>query len=271
MENVVIVIPIYKLILSKQEEASLRQCFTILGRYDICFVTHNNLKTSYYKSIISQYNINVSFAYFPEEWFSGIAGYNRLCMGRELYETFEQYEYMLIYQPDAWVFRDELKEWCAKGYDYIGAPWSKPEVFHGTPIWVGNGGLSLRRVKAFIRPFRNSNKKIFSAATLYQDVNWHKPRTIVTFLLKLAGYKNNFKSLHSYFEQFGTAEDMFWCCALSNTCFRLKIPAKEEARMFAFEMNPHKEFEQNSNILPFGCHAFMKYSFKDFWSRYIKI
>ena len=30
---------------------------------------------------------------------------------------------MLIYQLDAYVFKDELLNWANKGYDYIGAPW----------------------------------------------------------------------------------------------------------------------------------------------------
>lgn len=60
---------------------------------------------------------------FPDTYFKGIAGYNRLMMSPEFYETFAQWEYILIYQTDAWVFSDRLSEWCSKGYDYIGAPW----------------------------------------------------------------------------------------------------------------------------------------------------
>ena len=39
-----------------------------------------------------------------------------------LYSRFEKYEYMLIYQLDAFVFSDRLMEFVEAGYDYIGAP-----------------------------------------------------------------------------------------------------------------------------------------------------
>ena len=36
------------------------------------------------------------------------------------YLNFKKYRYLLIYQLDALVFRDELLEWCSKEIDYIG-------------------------------------------------------------------------------------------------------------------------------------------------------
>ena len=100
-------------------------------------------------------------------------------------------EYILIYQLDAFVFKDELKEWCQKGYDYIGAPWiatientiwlkyfnivarkfrsknknNREQIF----FKVGNGGFSLRRTSShysivkenepFITQFLNADIK----------------------------------------------------------------------------------------------------------------
>ena len=74
-------------------------------------------------------------------------------LSSEFYRRFSKFEYILIYQLDAFVFKDQLNYWCKKGYDYIGAPWF--EGFHLTKtgvniIGVGNGGFSLRRVKTHI-------------------------------------------------------------------------------------------------------------------------
>lgn len=80
----------------------------------------------------------------------------------KFYARFADYEFMLIYQTDAYVFRHELQTWCDKGFDYVGAPWTENsnEWFQdligkkggskiGSTIFyptAGNGGFSLRSV-----------------------------------------------------------------------------------------------------------------------------
>lgn len=56
-------------------------------------------------------------------------GYNRLMLSEDLYSAFSNYEYILICQSDAYIFRDELKEWCEAGYDYVGAPWLRRPLY----------------------------------------------------------------------------------------------------------------------------------------------
>lgn len=43
----------------------------------------------------------------------------------------------------------------------------------------------------------------------------------------------------------------------------------EEASHFAFEKHPSFLFSQNGQ-LPFGCHAWRKYEYDEFWGKYIK-
>ena len=50
-------------------------------------------------------------------------GYNEMMMSEKFYELFSDYEYILICHVDAWLFRNELVEWCRKGYDHVAAPW----------------------------------------------------------------------------------------------------------------------------------------------------
>lgn len=59
-------------------------------------------------------------------------------LSAEFYDRFAAYEYVLIYQLDAFVFADRLAEFCQMGYDYIGAP-----VRRLTPLWHAIGLASL--------------------------------------------------------------------------------------------------------------------------------
>jgi hypothetical protein len=99
--------------------------------------------------------------HFDSSCFSGITAYNRLLLSKHFYETFKDYEYILIYQLDCLVFSDQLKQWCDGGWDYVGAPWlenHKEKAEPGDQFWaVGNGGLSLRRIESFLRVLRSRN------------------------------------------------------------------------------------------------------------------
>lgn len=113
-----------------------------------------------------------------DEWLgrrNGIAGYNRMMLSEEFYASFPDTEYILICHTDAWIFRDELGDWCRRGYDCVAAPWLRRPLYDLPLVkqymqWrermkrrrgeasrqvlygrVGNGGLSLRRVEAFRR------------------------------------------------------------------------------------------------------------------------
>ena len=43
----------------------------------------------------------------------------------------------------------------------------------------------------------------------------------------------------------------------------------ETAIKFSFETQPEILFSKNNNTLPFGCHAWMKHNYQDFYSKYI--
>ena len=67
-----------------------------------------------------------------DEWLgrkNGIAGYNRMMLSAGFYELFRDYEYLLICHTDAWIFRDELADWCRRGYDCVAAPWVRRKVY----------------------------------------------------------------------------------------------------------------------------------------------
>ena len=159
MNSVVVIVPVYKTCLSADEKVSFLQTLRMLGNHPICIVCPETLNFAINEIEVCEDFISVFVERFPNVFFEGISGYNRLLLSEEFYARFAEYDYMLICQLDAYVFRDELLEWCSKGYDYIGAPLFGYhfDIEHGK---VGNGGFCLRRVKAYLDFFKGK-KNVF--------------------------------------------------------------------------------------------------------------
>lgn len=271
-QTVVVVIPIYKASVTRNEEISLRQCFAILGNHPVCFLTHTALATAFYEKIADEYRVRCSFRYFDIGFFSDVSGYNKLMLSRDFYDSFADFEYMLIYQLDAYVFSDQLISWCEAGYDYVGAPWITAE---GTLLGVGNGGFSLRNIRFFRRIFRvrgniNSFKSLISdyAAALRRSPSPFKSiKETALLTLRIFGYRESISYALSHTTK---NEDWFWydCFACASAKIRMRVPSETEALRFSFEMAPSMLFEINDKRLPFGCHAWDKYD-RSFWSSFI--
>jgi hypothetical protein len=138
-----IVIPIYKSDLSDKEKISIMRVFKVLHKYRIIFVAPQSLSLINYKRYFELYNhqlIRFNDKYFYQD----LEGYNDLLLSEDFYKTFSEFRYILIYQPDAYVFRDELMEWCKVGYDYIGAPWLEDKDGKIKLNGVGNGGVKYK-------------------------------------------------------------------------------------------------------------------------------
>ena len=182
--RVQVVIPVYQNQLSESEFHSLRQVCKVLKRYPLVIVKPESLDVSNWKEIYPLLEIES----FPDEYFKGISGYNRLMLSELFYSRFvERTEYLLIYQLDAYVFRDELEDWCNKGYDYVGAPWMRRPVYNRLPVsawmrlsmWysrarkepsrqdlynkVGNGGFSLRHVAHHLAAIQSIRKRLHAS------------------------------------------------------------------------------------------------------------
>lgn len=282
----IIVIPVYKDAPNNTERASFFQALNILKNHDICIITHNSCNLTVYKKISEKADKSYSIELFDINYFKSIDGYNDLCYSKDFYLRFNLYEYMLIYQLDAWVFRDELEYWCNRNYDYIGAPlfyaynkFTYTEKYMG----VGNGGFCLRKISHCLRILSsNPNKPYINLRGLlkmysnYLSYNEKYPSSIINrlciipiILFKLIGIKNNLKYyiINHVNEDmiFGTWSSKEWGNNNGN------IPSKEEAMKFSFEVHPSLLYKKNNYKLPFGCHAFEKWEYNEFWSNFIKI
>ena len=260
----IVVIPIHKKAPSADEQSSLRQCVSVLRSHPLCIVCPHGLDVAEYVKIISDLGTTCNVERFPQHFFDGINGYNLLMLDKAFYKRFANYEYILIYQLDAWVFRDELDYWCKQGYDYIGAPWIVKNE-HGELVFdgVGNGGFSLRRVQHFIDvlshkgPVRDGSKLNLKPSL---------KNKIYRFLYSL-GYQNTI----SYLKKDGTLyEDIFLSIFLSDTKLSANIPNPTIASHFAFEKESSYLYSINKK-LPFGCHAWRKYEYESFWAKHIHL
>ena len=255
VHKVAIIIPFYRCTLSEYEIIALEQCEKVLHGYPKIAIKPQGLVLP---ETAKKFNFSDTVS-FEDKYFESIKGYNSLMLSELFYSTFLNYEFILIYQLDAFVFRDELNHWCSLGYDYIGAPWIRnkayPHIFkeiaskflfyiytrfnilkNGVPHKkqldnrVGNGGFSLRNVSKF----HKLSKSMRSNALKYLNRDEH---------------------------QFN--EDTFWSIEVNRNKKRLKIPSYKVGLKFSMEIFLERAFQINNNQLPFGCHAWDKHV--DFW------
>ena len=256
METVKVLIPVYRSVLSETERASVAQTVRMLGRHPLLLLHPCNVDVS---AVLAEFPALRPLA-VSDEWLgtrNGIAGYNRMMLSADFYDLFADTEYILVCHTDAWIFRDELSEWCARGYDCVAAPWVRRPVYDlplvrqwmalrlrqslrsGRPTRqilygrVGNGGLSLRRVAAFRTACARYHERIERFAA----------------------------DPHHLFN-----EDVFWATVPAE----FRYPSWREALAFAVDTHPAYCLRLAGGRLPFGCHSWSKPRMRRFWKRIIR-
>lgn len=255
MSSVIIVIPIYRSF-TDTEKISFEQGLKVLGKYRISLLHPRKFDVS---SIIKQYGDrgNLSEMSIDDCHFTSVASYSDLLLTPYFYDLYSQYDYMLIYQLDAYVFRDELYKWIEKGYDYIGAPWIPSKYYLKCIVekpWqairklfpvkltniphcmnyfaVGNGGFSLRKISTI-----------------------HQITIDDSAIIRQCCYN----------------EDWYISQVASRT-HKLNIPNYHEALKFSFEQSLSHCYSLNHRELPFGCHYWSKpKNYSRFWHRFIPL
>jgi hypothetical protein len=277
-----IIIPAYKPLsrLTADELKSLEQCFWVLANYDIYLLVPASLDTVPYSSLIKEnHGKELRITKFNDTYFSDIAGYNRLMLNPELYQTYAAYKYMLIYQLDCWVFKDELDYWCQQNYDYIGAPifenFGTAEQGNQMQV-VGNGGFSLRKTSKFLTVL-TWRLPIRTLSGFTQDFRERKSlKNLLRVLLGVFGYHNTVGYLLRFYKQNNINEDLFFSYNFTaDSWLQIRVPALKDAVRFAFDRSPQYLYTINNHQLPFGCHGWNRsddvYLQKDksFWSAFI--
>lgn len=242
--------------MNQKEKCSFHQGVKVLGKHPFV-VVHPQ---SYSIELLKQLYPEITSIELPDEHFCGIEAYNKMMLSSWFYALFAEYEYMLIYQIDAYVFNDQLDYWTMLDYDYIGAPWmlnDKPyerligqrvmRLLQRRPIRnndvhsahlfqrVGNGGFSLRRVSKMIEIMERNQDFISSVHGKHS----HQEDVMISILLKEREH--------------------------------LKIPSWRLALYFSFEKSPAWCLELTHGVFPFGCYDTNNRYWDSFWKYYIPL
>ncbi|MDB5895118.1 MAG: hypothetical protein JWQ88_2649 [Rhodoferax sp.] len=237
MSSVAVIVPIYQAQPSALERFSLRHSLAQLrpGR-PVVFVGPDSLDASWYAAEFPA----ATLRRFDDASFATVQGYSRLLLSPAFYQAFDAFEFMLILQTDAILLRDDLDLWCGRPYDYVGAPW--PEAFElfvnlgkfdgdrGRTVkaHVGNGGLSLRRVR------------------------------------KCVALLEEFPEAVSVFRQAGSSEDLFFG-VMGMLSLDFVLPNELTAATFALELQASRYRSLSPAHAPMGGHAWWKYE-PGFWT-----
>jgi hypothetical protein len=240
---------------TEAEELAFRHARAYLGAHDI-FLAMPRSHRGFYPGLRP--------VRFPDRYFGSPRAHAALLLSERFYRAFDTYDYVLVHHLDAIVLRDALDEWCAAGYDFIGAPWLIcADTPHITAEKVGNGGFSLRRVSSFLRVLRsrryfiepedywreyaartapvvrtlNSPRRLLKRIRAFNDVHWH---------IRWA--------LHG-----DVHEDRFWAEYATHYDPSFRIAPVDVAMRFAFEAAPRQCYERIGYQIPFGAHRWQKF------------
>ncbi len=225
-------VPVYKAIPSKTEAFSLLQ-LRALHVENVTLICPEDLDLGVYLDLWPDLKITR----FAKQHFQSIQTYNDFVMSPIFYEAFaNQYQWLLIYQLDAFLLKNDILEFCELGYDYYGAPWVTgfPQyhfLFNRWPIklnakrfYVGNGGLSLRKIHS----------------------------TLDLLKRKKAHISQNFFMEDAFFGYWGSRDPSFHACP------------PDIAAAFSFEAYP-EHWLKITGSLPMGFHGFKVWG-KDFYN-----
>ncbi len=240
--------------MTAKEQCAFRQGVKVLGSHPFVVLHPKSYPIEY---LIQEYK-TISDIALPDEHFKSVEAYNHMMLSPWFYELFSDYEYMLIYQIDAYVFSDQLDYWTSMEYDYIGAPWllnDKPyerligqwitRLLKKQPIRknhlhsahlcynVGNGGFSLRRISKMKEIMERNQNLINSVKGKHERME----DVMISILLKK---KEN-----------------------------LRIPHWRLALYFSWEKAPAWCWELTKGVFPFGCHDTNARYWNSFWKYYI--
>ena len=268
MNKVCVVIPIHSPNPSAYELIAFAQCFKILNLHPIKVIAPEGISLTNYQQVVPDFET----IFIHPKWQASLLNYNKLKLSKFFYKLFRNYEFLLTYELDAFVFRDELAYWCKSGYDYIGAPFFEGygNATTGSKLMsVGNSGFSLRKVKAFEKMLRSS--PLITPLLTPSELKYDWPQ-LVRGLSKVPVrfFKRHFQENVIIQEKDFLLEDTYLLQVNDQLGKnKLHIAPIQEAVKFSFELRPEYLFTLNNEQLPTGCHAWVKHNF-EFWKPHIR-
>ncbi len=242
--------------MNQKEWASFRQGVKVLGKHPFVVVHPKGYSVEYLKQRYAE----ISSIELADEHFQSIESYNQMMLSPWFYDLFKDYDYMLIYQIDAYVFSDQLDYWTMLGYDYIGSPWMLNDNLYQRLI-----GKRVTRLLQRI-PIRNNN--IHSAHLFHRVGNGGFSLRRVAKMAEMMERSQDFIS--SIRGKHAQQEDVLISILLKER-EHLKIPSWRLAIYFSFEKAPAWCLEFTNGAFPFGCHNLNNRYWDSFWKYYIPL
>lgn len=262
--EVALVIPMYTTNLSSDEIISLRFSLCAAPELPVVIVHPRRLEPGSITAAMKCEGIGTvrwRFEAFPDKYFNGLRGYNRLLLSPSFYVRFSEFAAIVICQLDALLIVGDLSKHLASGADFLGAP--IPRKLGGYEPFM-NGGFSLRRIGAALELFKARG------ATIRRELIDELPGRIgVVNLAILKALAFATKHLNLRWARFFCAfsninEDVFWS-ALAPAFFpSFKVGTLEECRAFSVEKQPDAEVAILGSM-PAGVHAWYKQD-RAFWT-----
>ena len=241
--------------MNRYEKLSLTNNVRVLKNHPIYLLLPKGIDTTEFLLLAP----HVKVKFFSQTFFNTYKGSNLFWLTPEIYDTFKKYQYLLKCELDAFVFRDELSNWCNEGYDYVGAPW----INHPTRMFAVNQLFDTKKgVVLKIKSLLSGNMNHRSSFVGNGGLSLRKTSTF-RYLTRALPYifPNVFRDNYQ--------EDVVWSIYVSSY-FSLvfKRPPYQKAAFFSMETNLEECMKLTSGELPFGCHAWYKYNMS-FWEPYI--
>ncbi len=257
--NTAVLVPIYKSGLKREEQTSLRYLRHYLSDLPFIAIQPVGLGLRLPGFAVRE---------FPTHHFASVSAYSKLLLSPAFYEAFADFDYILIYQTDCLVFSPDLVRFCQMGYDYLGAPLFEKNSLPPRLSRVGNGGLSLRRVQAFLNVLHSPHIPAWGDVIRARLPDLHEFPRPARWLKKIRVIRDARRGAGWYAANYSLNEDLFWSDRARLFKPDFKIAPLEAALQFAFDAHPRACFAKNGGNIPFGAHAWVKWE-RNFWESYL--
>lgn len=262
--RVLVLVPVHKALPDAMERVSLRQCGKVLQRHEIRLLAPAGLDVSAYASWLP----GAGVIRVDPVWMASREAYNRMMIAPLICEQLPEFTHLLVHEPDAMVFRDELEDWCARPHDYIGAPWFEgfKTAAPGTRLeQVGNFGLSLHRLDA-MREVLSSSRRWYPYGAILRDLLAGFLRRDPGRLAAARAALGRAGQLRHAWRGYGSNCDLFWALVVPPAFPGYRVAPVDEALRFAWEVHPRICMDHCQGRLPFGIHAWARYDLPFLWS-----
>ncbi|WP_374951927.1 DUF5672 family protein [Mucilaginibacter sp.] len=265
--NMCVIIPVHQPLPSAAEMISLKAARRHLSGYD-CYLVHPiDMDIAAYLAIYPGLKLKA----VNPQWLASVEQYNKMKLDLRFYQLFAQYQYMLTYELDAYIFNANFSGTNVFQFDFIGAPFFEGywAATFGAPFIKGcNSGFSIRNIPACINVLSSMGR--FKTGWLLYRVFLSWSSNLRRLINNATGgrYEIYINGKFGFpFAGFHLNEDHVWSEVVPQLFPWFKIADPVSALTFSFEYNLTESLKLNGGKLPLGCHAWYKHL--DFWKEYI--